>query len=60
MVINIEQTSLPFILISKYTQEEKVISRVSVPGTADYRQITGTFDITMTGSFFPIQLINHG
>ena len=59
-VINIDQTSLPFILIGKYTLEEKGTSRVSVTGTADYRQITGTFGVTMAGSFLPIQLNYHG
>ena len=33
MVINMDQTSLPFILISKYTLEENSTSGVSVPGT---------------------------
>ena len=50
MVINLDQTSLPFIVISKYTLEEKGTSRVSVPDTADYCLITGTFDITLAGS----------
>ena len=49
MVINIDQTPLPFVLISKYT-----------PGTSDYRQITGTFAVTMAGSVLPIQLIYQG
>ena len=40
--------------------EEKGASRVSVPGTADYRQITGTFGITLSGDFLPIQLIYQG
>ena len=60
VVINIDQTYLPFILTSKYTLEEKGLSRVSVPGTADYRQVRGTFGITMAGRFLPIQLIYHG
>jgi len=60
MVINIDQTPLPFVLISKYTLAEKGSSRVSVPGTSDYRQITGTFAVTMSGSFLPIQLIYQG
>ena len=51
MIINIDQTPLPFVLISKYTLEKKDSSRVSVPGTSDYRQITGTFAISMAGSF---------
>ena len=59
MVINIDQKSVPFILISKKL-DEKGTSRVSVLDTADYRQITGTFSIAMAGSFLPIQLIYHG
>ena len=47
MIINIDQTPLPFVLISKYTLEKKGSSRVSVPGTSDYRQITGTFAISV-------------
>ena len=54
MVINIDQTSLPFIHIGKYTMEEKSTSRVSFPGTADYYQITVTFCITMAGNFLAI------
>ena len=60
MIINIHQTPLPFTLISKYTLEEKGTSRVSVSGTSDYRQITGTFGITISGDFLPIQLIYQG
>ena len=60
MIINIDQTPLPFVLISKYTLAEKGASRVSVPGTSDYRQITGTFGVTMAGDFLPIQLIYQG
>ena len=60
IIINIDQTFLPFIHISKYTLEEKVTLRVSFPGTVDYRQITSTFGITMAGRFLPIQLIYHG
>ena len=59
MAINIDQKSVPFILISK-KKDEKGTSRVSVLDTADYRQITGTFSIAMAGSFRPIQLIYHG
>ena len=60
MVINKDQLSLPFILISKYILEEKGASRVSVPDTTDYCQITGTFGIIMAGNVLPIQLIYHG
>ena len=57
MIINLDQTPLPFILISKYALAEKGASRVSVQGTSDYRQINGTFGVTMEGGFLPVQLI---
>ena len=60
MIINIDQTPLPFFLISKYTMAEKGVSRVAVPGTADYRQITGTFGVTLADEFLPPQLIYQG
>lgn len=60
LIINIDQTPLPFVLISKYTLEKKGTSRVPVLGTSDYRQITGTFGITLSGHFLPIQLIYQG
>ena len=60
MIINIDQTPLPFVLISKYTLEKRGAKRISVSGTADYRQITGMFGITMAGDFLPPQLIYQG
>ena len=59
-VINIDQTPLLFVLISKYTLAKKGSSRVSVPGTSNDRQITGTFAVTMAGSFLPFQLTYQG
>ena len=47
MIININQTLLPFLLISNYTLAEKGTSRVSVLGTSDYHQITGTFSLAI-------------
>ena len=47
MIINFNQTLLPFLLISNYTLAEKGTSRVSVLGTSDYRQITGTFSVAI-------------
>ena len=60
LIINIDQAPLPFVLVSKYTLEKKGTSRVPVLGTSDYRQITGTFGITLAGHFLPIQLIYQG
>ena len=34
LIINTDQTTLLFVLISKYTMEEKGASRISIPGTA--------------------------
>ena len=56
LIINIDQTPLPFVLISKYTMNKKGESNVPILGTADYRQITGTFAITLSGRFLPINL----
>ena len=47
MIINIDQTPLPFVLISNYTLVEKCTSRVSALGTSDYPQVTDTFGVTM-------------
>ena len=35
-------------------------SSIPVQGTSDYRQITGTFSVTMSGNFLLIQLIYQG
>ena len=56
-IINIDQTPFPFVLISKSTLEKTGSSRISVPGTSDYCQITGTFTISLSGNFLPIPLI---
>ena len=60
LIINIDQTPLPFVLISKYTMNQKGEKAVPILGTADYRQITGTFSVTMSGHFLPMQLIYQG
>ena len=60
LIINIDQTPLPFVLISKYTMNKKGESNVPILGTSDYRQITGTFAITLSGKFLPMQLIYQG
>lgn len=60
LIINIDQTPLPYVLISKYTMNKKGEKKVPILGTDDYRQITGTFSVAMDGSFLPIQLIYKG
>ena len=60
LIINIDQTPLPFFLVSSYTLALKGDKRVPTRNCSDYRQITGTFAISMTGGFFPSQLIYQG
>lgn len=60
LIINIDQTPLPYVLVSSYTMEKKGKDCVPVAGTTDYRQITGTFSVTLSGEFLPIQLIYKG
>ena len=59
LVINIDQSPLPFVLVSSDTMEKKgnQNQRVLVFGRTDYCQITGTFGVTLSGDFLPIQLI---
>ena len=48
LVINIDQTPLPFVLVSSYTIEKKGNQCV---------EITGAFGVCLSGDFLPIQLI---
>ena len=60
LVININQTPLSFILVSKYTMDKKNEKVVPIANSADYRQVTGTFSITLSGIFLPVQIIYQG
>lgn len=60
LIINIDQTPLPFVLISKYTMDKTNEKFVPITDSADYCQITGTFSVTVSGKFLPIQLIYQG
>ena len=55
-----DQTPLPFFLVSSYTLAQNGDKTVPIKNCLDYRQITGTFAISMTGGFLPIQLIYQG
>ena len=46
LVINIDQTRLPFILLIKYTMDKKIQKPVPIANSADYPQVTGAFSIT--------------
>ena len=60
LILNLDQTPLPFFLVGKYTLEEKGAKSVPMTTSNDYRQITGTFTISAEGNFLPIQLIYKG
>ena len=60
LVINIDQTPLPFVLISSYTMEKKGNQCVPVAETTEYPLITGTFGVSLSRDFLPIQLIYQG
>ena len=60
LIININQTTLPFFLISKYTMDKKNEKFVPITNSSDYHQITGTFSITFSCKFLPIQIIYQG
>ena len=60
LIININQTPIPYNLISKYSMNQKNAKNVPIQGIGDYRQITGTFGVSMSGNFLPIQLIYQG
>ena len=54
LVTNIDQTPLPFALVSSYTMEKKGNQSVPVAETIDYHQITGTFGVNLREDFLPI------
>ena len=58
--INYDQTPLPYICTGKRTYHTQGASNVPLVGKGKKKQITGTFTITMTGQFLPLQLIYQG
>ena len=58
LVINIDQIPVAFILLNKYTMDKKKL--VPIENSADYHQVTGTFSITLSGIFLPMQIIYQG
>ena len=60
LVINIDQTPLRFSLTPSHSLTKKGEASVPITNNSDYRQITGTFGISMAGEFLPIQLIYQG
>ena len=60
LIINIDQTPLPYVCTGKRTYHTCGASSVPLVGKGKKKQITGTFTITMSGQFLPMQLIYQG
>ena len=60
LIINFDQTPLPYICTSNRTYHEKGASNVPLVGKGKKKQITGTFTVTMSGLFLRMQLIYQG
>ena len=60
LIINFDQTPLKLVPCGKSTLAKKNSNCVTISGASDKRSITGTFSITLDGSFLPMQLIYGG
>ena len=60
LIINFDQTALPYVCTGKRTYHTQGASNVPLVGRGKKKQITGTFTITMTGQFLSLQLIYQG
>ena len=60
LIINFDETPLPYVCTGNRTYHTQGASNVPLVGKGKKKQITGTFTITMTGQFLPLQLIYQG
>ena len=60
VLLNLDQIPSPYSLINRYTMTKEGSKQVAIAGSADHRQITGTFTITLSGKFRRPQLIYQG
>lgn len=60
MIINIDQTPLKYVPTGNFTLAKRGSASVVMEAASDKRSITGTFGITFTNKFLPIQLIYGG
>ena len=60
LVLNLDQTPLKYVPVSQETMARRGSTSVTVEGSNDKRMITGTFAITLSGNFLPVQLIYAG
>ena len=57
LILNLDQTPLKYIPVGRQSLAKKGSKSVSIAGSTDKRSITGTFIITLSGNFLPMQLI---
>ena len=60
LIINFDQTPLLYICTGNCTYAKKGSSYILLVGKEKKKQIKGTFTITLSGSFLPMQLIYKG
>ena len=60
LVVNLDQTPLPYVSPGKYTSNPSGTKTVPIKGIDDRGQITATCAVTMTGKFFPVQIAYEG
>ena len=57
LIINFDQTPLPYVVTGNITLNEEGAKSVPLQGKGKKKQITGTFAVSMTSDFLPMQLI---
>ena len=60
LILNFDQTPLSYVCTSNHTLHEKAASSVPLLGKGKQKQITGTFTVSKSGVFLPMQLIYEG
>ena len=60
LILNLAQTPLSYVCSASHTLHEKGAKSVPLVGEGKKKQITGTFTVTMSILFRPMQLIYEG
>ena len=60
LIINFDQTPLKYVPVGNETLSKQGAQSVTIDGSSDKRSITGTFGISLTRDFLPMQLIYGG
>ena len=60
LIVNIDQTPIKYVPVGNESLAEKGVKNVTIEGSADKRTSTGTFGISKSRVFLPMQLIYGG